>query len=97
MHNWNDEKCIKILKNCHRAIPEKTGKIIIVDGVQQPDGDGVLDSFVQRYDLTMMAHTSSGKERSEVEWKKLLREGGFARCKIIKIPSFVSILEAYPE
>ncbi|XP_009343397.2 xanthohumol 4-O-methyltransferase [Pyrus x bretschneideri] len=97
MHNWNDEQCIKILKNCCKAIPEKTGKIIIVDGVLEPDGGGLQDSFVQRYDLTMMVQTSSGKERSEVEWKELLRAGGLSRYKIIKIPSVLSIIEVYPE
>lgn len=97
MHNWSDEKCVTILKNCRKAIPERSGKIIIVDGVlQRADGDRVLDTFVARYDLTMMAQSSSGEERTEVEWKKLLREGGFARHKIIKIPSFLSIMEAYP-
>lgn len=96
LHNWNDEKCIKILKNCRKAIPEKIGKLVIVDGVLLPD-NGLWDSFVQRYDLTMMVQTINGKERSEVEWKKLLWEGGFGRHKIIKIPSFLSIIEAYPE
>lgn len=50
MHNWSDEKCVTILKNCRKAIPERSGKIIIVDGVLQPaDGDRVLDTFVARY------------------------------------------------
>ncbi|GFY88179.1 O-methyltransferase family protein [Actinidia rufa] len=31
MHNWSDEDCIKILKNCRKAIPEKTGKVVILD------------------------------------------------------------------
>ena len=33
LHNWSDEACVKILKNCRKAIPEKTGKVIIIDVV----------------------------------------------------------------
>lgn len=31
MHDWGDEDCVKILKNCRKAIPEKTGKVIVVE------------------------------------------------------------------
>jgi len=48
-------------------------------------------------DLVMLAQTTGGKERTEQEWKKLLEEGGFSRYKIIKIPAFESIIEAYPD
>ncbi|PQQ05085.1 (R S)-reticuline 7-O-methyltransferase-like [Prunus yedoensis var. nudiflora] len=45
MHDWNDCDCIKILKNCRKAIPERGGKIMIVDIVLEPSGDGVLDDI----------------------------------------------------
>ncbi|XP_042983156.1 caffeic acid 3-O-methyltransferase-like [Carya illinoinensis] len=32
LHNWNDEQCLKILKNCYKALP-KTGKVIIIEAV----------------------------------------------------------------
>ncbi|KAF8391385.1 hypothetical protein HHK36_023689 [Tetracentron sinense] len=96
MHGWSDEDCVKILKNCHKAIPEKNGKVIIVDVVLQPNGEGLFDNTGLVFDLVMVTHTSGGKERTEVEWKKILEEGGFSRCKIIKIPALQSIIEAYP-
>ena len=46
--------------------------------------------------FVVMAHTPGGKERTELEWKKLLEEGGFPRYKITKIPTIPSIIEAYP-
>lgn len=91
MHDWNDEDCVKILKNCRKAIPEKSGKVIIMDIVLHPS-----DQLGLAFDLLMMAHSSGGKERTELEWKKLLEDGGFPRYNIIKIPSFLSIIEAYP-
>lgn len=96
LHDWNDEDCVKILKNCRKAIPEKTGKLIIAEVVLQPDGEGLFDNTGLAFDLLMIAHSSGGKERTEPEWKKLLVDGGFPRYKIIKIPSLLSIIEAYP-
>ncbi|XP_062008402.1 (R,S)-reticuline 7-O-methyltransferase-like [Rosa rugosa] len=96
LHDWSDSDCIKILKNCRKAIPERSGKVIIVDVVLEPNGDGMFDDTGVVFDLLMIAHTTGGKERSESEWKKMLEQAGFPRYKIIKIPTLPSIIEAYP-
>ncbi|KAG6722533.1 hypothetical protein I3842_03G165800 [Carya illinoinensis] len=96
LHGFSDEDCIKILKNCAKAIPKKTGKIIIVEHVLEPNGNGPFDETGLVFDLIMMIFAPSGKERTELDWKKLLEEGGFPHHKIIKIPSFPSIIEAHP-
>lgn len=95
MHDWNDEDSIKILKNCRKAIPEKNGKVIIADVILQPDGYDLFDNTGVVLDILMFIH-ASGKERTESEWKKLLEKGGFSSCKFIKIPDFLSIIEAFP-
>ncbi|KAJ6693316.1 hypothetical protein OIU85_004117 [Salix viminalis] len=98
MHGWTDEACVKILRNCKKSIPQKTGKLIIVDIVLQTDYHrDPLDDVRMAMDLVMLVVASGGKERTEQEWKKLLEEGGFPRYKIIKIPALESIIEAYPE
>ncbi|KAI3851578.1 hypothetical protein MKX03_020749 [Papaver bracteatum] len=98
LHDWGDEDCVKILKNCHKAIAKKkNGKVIILDCVLRPDGNGSFDNTGFSYDLVMIAHTSGGKERTEVEWKTLLNNAGFPRFNIIPIPAFPSIIEAFPE
>ncbi|CAI9088319.1 OLC1v1022622C1 [Oldenlandia corymbosa var. corymbosa] len=96
MHDWDDEDCVRILKNCRKAIPEETGKIFIVDLVLNPDGDVVFGSTGLALDLLMIAHSSGGMERTEFEWKILLQKGGFPRYKITKIPALYSMIEAYP-
>ncbi|KAK9150023.1 hypothetical protein Syun_008332 [Stephania yunnanensis] len=96
MHDWNDEECTKILKNCRKAIPKKGGKVVIVDLVLRPEGNGLFDSMGVVFDLLMIAHSSGGKERTENEWKKLLEAGGFPRYNIIQIPTLASIIEAFP-
>ncbi|KAI3837197.1 hypothetical protein MKX03_010762 [Papaver bracteatum] len=98
MHDWSDEYCAKILSNCYKAIPKgKNGKVIIVDCVLRPDGDNSFDKAGLAFDLVMMAQTSGGKERTEVEWKTLLNNTGFPRYNIIQIPTSSSIIEAFPE
>ena len=86
------------------------GKLIIVDvvavdsnhrgGVNNNGGQKeklVLDpNLVLVFDLVMVAHYSGGKERTEKEWTKILLEGGFGRYKIITIPDFQSVIEAFP-
>ncbi|MCL7041232.1 hypothetical protein MKW94_021473 [Papaver nudicaule] len=88
MHDWGDEDCVKILRN-----------FIIVDCVLGPDGggDGSFEKTGLAFDLVMMAHSSGGKERTEVEWKMLLNNAGFPRYNIIRIPTFPSIIEAFAE
>ncbi|KAK6919023.1 Plant methyltransferase dimerization [Dillenia turbinata] len=96
MHDWSDQDCVKILKNCREAIPEKTGKVIIVEDVLRPDEDGLFDGTHLAVDLVLFAQTSGGKERTEEEWKNVLEEGGFLRYNIIQIPTLQSIIEAFP-
>ncbi|KAJ6878194.1 hypothetical protein NC651_030820 [Populus alba x Populus x berolinensis] len=98
LHDWTDESCVEILRNCKKAIPEKTGKLIIADIVLKTDDHcDKFDDIRMAMDLVMFAVATGGKERTEQEWKKLLEEGGFSRYKIIKIPALESIIEAYPE
>ncbi|OWM91012.1 hypothetical protein CDL15_Pgr023345 [Punica granatum] len=63
----------------------------------KPEGDGLFDDVAIIFDVLMLAHQSRGsKERTELEWKNLLAEGGFPRYNIIKISALPSIIEAYP-
>ncbi|KAE8666950.1 tir-nbs-lrr resistance protein [Hibiscus syriacus] len=96
LHNWSDEKCVEILKNCWKALQEKKGKLIIVEAVLRRESKSLSDVEAHRYDLKMLVISPSGKERSEDEWRKLLKLGGFSHYNIINIPSFLSIIEAFP-
>ncbi|KAF8043269.1 hypothetical protein BT93_A1571 [Corymbia citriodora subsp. variegata] len=108
LHDWGDEDCVKILRNCRKAIAssdQEHGKLIIVDLVLLDrdgsggggDGSGLFEDVGMTFDLLMMAHVSGGKERTEAEWKELLERGGFPRYNIIKIQALPSIIEAFPQ
>ncbi|KAI3906829.1 hypothetical protein MKW92_010644 [Papaver armeniacum] len=98
LHDWSDEDCTKILKNCYKAVTnKKNGKVIIVEIVLRPEGSGLFDKTGLIFDMVMMAHTSGGKERTEMEWKMLLNNAGFLRYNIIQTAAYSSIIEAFPE
>ncbi|KAG8070550.1 hypothetical protein GUJ93_ZPchr0006g43110 [Zizania palustris] len=73
----SDEDCIRILKNCHQALPEDGRKVIIVDGLlpEHPDTtQAARDSFTQ--DMCVLTQFG-GKQRTEKELAKLAKECGF--------------------
>ncbi|KAJ0087394.1 hypothetical protein Patl1_08348 [Pistacia atlantica] len=43
LHDWSDEHCLKILKNCWEALPN-SGKVIIVDFILLETPDNSLSS-----------------------------------------------------
>lgn len=98
LHDWDDEECIQILKNCREAISEygTAGKVIIVEAViEDKKGDKLKDVGLM-LDMVMLAHTSKGKERTAEEWAYVLREAGFTRHTIKNIQAVSSVIEAYP-
>jgi O-methyltransferase domain len=59
---------------------------------------GPAPELVGRFmsDLNMLAVTS-GRERSEREWRELLEDAGFTLTRNVPVPELdVSILEAHP-
>ncbi|KAL3509269.1 hypothetical protein ACH5RR_028670 [Cinchona calisaya] len=103
LHDWSDEECVKILKNCKEAIPskDKGGKVIIIDMVMknQPEGDDSDDKAIETqlfFDMLMMVLTK-GRERNEKEWAKLFFEAGFSGYKINPVFGLRSLIEIEPK
>ncbi|KAF8705790.1 hypothetical protein HU200_030995 [Digitaria exilis] len=96
LHDWRDEECVKILKNCKEAIPprEKGGKVVIIDvvvGAGRSDSEREVQVAV---DLHIMA--VNGIERDENQWKKIFIQAGFSDYKITPVLGFRSVIEVYP-
>ncbi|KAK9093735.1 hypothetical protein Scep_025204 [Stephania cephalantha] len=83
IHNWSDEHCLKLLKNCYEALPDH-GKVIIMDLVspQVPKPNSSMRNFYQS-DVFMMALMQGGKERDEENLNVLAKEAGFALVKVV--------------
>lgn len=90
LHNWDDEQCVKILENCHKALPEN-GRLIVVDAVvaDQPSASQEVQMI---FDLIMISYTGGGRERSEQQWRRLLENSGFTcTLKIVELPGISSL------
>jgi hypothetical protein len=88
LHDWPDERCFDILKNCHQAI-NTCAKLLIIEIVIPP---GNQPSIGKLLDLEMMV-TTGGRERTEEEYRTLLESTGFELSQIIPTKASVSIIE----
>ncbi|KAJ7951390.1 Caffeic acid O-methyltransferase [Quillaja saponaria] len=81
LHDWSDEHCLKLLKNCYKAIPEE-GKVIVMDAVLPfaPETSNAARSISQM-DVLMMTQNPGGKERSREQFMALATEAGFSGIK----------------
>nr|BAI79243.1 O-methyltransferase [Carapichea ipecacuanha] len=98
LHDWSDENCVKILKNCKRAISgkDKGGKVIVIDGVvelQKKAGND--DPGLDNMDMQMLVLFNS-KERNEKEWAKLFSDAGFSDYGIVRTFGWWCIMELSP-
>ncbi|CAK9142733.1 unnamed protein product [Ilex paraguariensis] len=98
LHDWSDEKSLRILKKCKEVIPskDKGGKVIIIDMIMQNQkGDDELIETQLFCNLEMMI-LYAGKERNEKEWAKLFFDAGFSDYKITHVLGLRSVIEVYP-
>ena len=90
IHDWDDEHAVAILRNCRRSITEG-GRLLVLEQVL-PQGDE--PSYAKVLDVIMLL-VLGGKERTESEWRALLREGGF-ELRDITPGSATNLIEAVP-
>jgi len=91
MHDWTDERCIKLLKVCRKAV-NAGGKLLVVDCVIQPGNDFHPGKFL---DLQMLLFPG-GLERTEKEFRDLLAASGWRLNRVIPTAANESIVEGLP-
>ncbi|KAL0326204.1 UNVERIFIED_CONTAM: Caffeic acid 3-O-methyltransferase [Sesamum radiatum] len=80
LHNWSDEKCIKLLKNCYEALPNN-GKLIVMDCIFPNNAQtDVHAKYASGMDI-IMSTMLEGKERTEDEFETLAIKAGFLEFK----------------
>ena len=75
LHDWTEEKCLRLLGRIHAALPAG-GALLIVEKVVLDDRSGPRWALMQ--DLNMLTCTE-GRERTLAEYESLLTRGGFCR------------------
>ena len=92
LHDWSDDDCRRILRNCRAAIGIGA-RLVICEQILDPD-PASGDPFLYLVDTQMMAMFGAARERSEAEFRDLLVETGFAFRSLIPTTSSVFIVEA---
>ena len=92
LHDWDDERCLPILKNIRNAM-SKHSKLLIIELVIP---SGKEQWFFTIADMGMMILTEGGRERTKHEYQELLKQAGYELNRVIPTNSIVSIVEAVP-
>lgn len=90
-NDWNDEQCIRILKNIRAAVADN-GRLLIVEALVGTPNQPSLSHFT---DLTYLVVTT-GRVRTKNHFESLLKMAGFRLDREIKTASQLSYLEACP-
>ncbi|KAK4255959.1 hypothetical protein QN277_008883 [Acacia crassicarpa] len=95
-HNWADDKCIQVLKNCHNSL-KKGGKLIIIDLIM-PEMPNETDSHKHAAIAdNYMFLLAGGKERTEKEFEALGKAAGFSIYRVAArlFSSSLGVIEFY--
>lgn len=93
LHDWSDERCVAILRNCRGAV--KSGKLLVVERILEPEYDSSPSVAAALSDLNMLVVTG-GKERTVEEYRSLLEEAGFRYRRVFQLDSPFCAIEAVP-
>lgn len=90
IHDWDDDAALKILHNC-RSVIRLDGRLLLVEGVSKPPNEPDPNKFLDVWFIG-----SGGCERSEAEYRALLRRGGFTLARVVSTGGSSAILESRP-
>ncbi|XP_056850103.1 indole glucosinolate O-methyltransferase 1-like isoform X2 [Raphanus sativus] len=94
LHDWTDEHCLKLLKNCWKSLP-KNGKMIIVDLItpEEPKSGDFSSNYMFGMDMLVLALYDGAKERSFSQLENLAFGSGFRRCEVVCGVHSYSVIE----
>ena len=93
IHDWNDDRAVAILKNCHKVMGP-AAKLLIIEGVYPPRVDqSEASQGAAANDVNMLVCTG-GRQRSKAEFRRLYAAAGFGLSRTIATDlPFASIIE----
>jgi acetylserotonin N-methyltransferase len=94
LHDWTEEKVLKLLGRIHKALPPK-GAVLIAEKLLRDDKTG--PRWAQMQDLNMLTCTE-GQERTLGEYAALLKQVGFSDVSGCRTPAPLdAVLAVKPE
>ena len=91
IHDWDDARAIRILRNCRSQMPQN-GRVIIIECVVPEGNDPDFSKF---FDPDMFV-VPGGKERTAKEFDELLAAADLRFLRVIPTGLPTSIIEAEP-
>jgi hypothetical protein len=88
LHDWDDDSCVRILRNCRNAARPGARVIVIENVIRDP----ARDRFATLLDMNMLAVTS-GQERDLAAYDGLFAAAGWRRTAVHALPGARSLLE----
>jgi hypothetical protein len=89
LHDWSDEECVRILRNCRRAMAPG-GRVLVVESIVAPDNRA---DFVKVMDIIMML-SATGRERTRDEFAQLFAGADLRLARVVDTAATPSIIEA---
>ncbi|TXG63128.1 hypothetical protein EZV62_010122 [Acer yangbiense] len=95
LHDWSDEHCLRLLKNCYKSIPND-GIVIVVEAILpvSPETNAATKATSQ-IDVLMMTQDPGGKERTRQEFMALATGAGFSGIRFDCFASNFCVMEFY--
>jgi hypothetical protein len=93
IHDWDDERAEKILRNCHKAMAKQGARKLLLVEMIMPGRDDPHSSKFLDIEMLMLP---GGRERTEEEFKMLLKKAGFELRRVVPTQSPTAVIEAVP-
>jgi ubiquinone/menaquinone biosynthesis C-methylase UbiE len=90
LHNWDDRRAVRILRNCRRAMADG-GRVLVVEILVPASGS---PSPAKIHDLEMLVFMPGGRERTRAEYRALLAAAGLKLSRVVPTGSSASVLVA---
>lgn len=88
LHDWDDDACVRILRNCREAA-RPGARLFVIENVIR---DLTRDRFGTLLDMNMLAVTS-GQERDLAEYDALFAASGWQRTAMSTLPGARQLME----
>ncbi len=88
LHDWDDNRCINVLKNC-RKVMQAGNRVLLVEIIVEKNDRTNFGAFRDMHVLTVC---TGGRERSRDDYRRLLEASGFVMTEVYDSP-IISVVE----
>ncbi|MGQ4517100.1 methyltransferase [Streptomyces sp. DW26H14] len=89
LHDWDDERCATILRNCAEAMPANAELLVLERLLPEDDSP----SLALAWDVHMLCNVG-GRERTASHYRSLLADAGFECVEQHELPLEMAVLRA---